>query len=206
MSLDSTIQTMFPLLTAPREDVHRAPLHNGTRYIAAQDGLWREVSLPWIFALHRIAHSEFPLPYGTLSEQVSVKCGPIPQELRTRFIQDAKRALPNEMAAALIWNSVDASWRYALRRPLSASSSYVAYNEVELADGEFLVCDLHSHAQFDAFFSAQDDRDDQGSMKFSGVIGKVGSEQLNSTMRLNLLGKSWDGNLAANGQLEVLCH
>jgi PRTRC genetic system protein A len=120
-------------------------------------------------------------------------------------VHDAKAAMPNEMAAAVIWNSNDQSWRYELRENTSATAAHVSYREVQPGDGEFLVLDLHSHGTFGAFFSQEDDRDDMGSMKFSGVIGNLNTGEMTSVLRLNMLGQTWDANLASNGKLEVLC-
>ncbi|EKD97240.1 MAG: hypothetical protein ACD_23C00998G0001 [uncultured bacterium] len=205
MSMNTTIEGMFPTVIMPREGTIAPPTNSGTRYVVARDGLWREVTLPWVTVMHKIAHSDFVLPYGVATEQVVVKCGPIPGELRSKFVHDAKAAMPNEMAAAVIWNSNDQSWRYELRENTSATAAHVSYREVQPGDGEFLVLDLHSHGTFGAFFSQEDDRDDMGSMKFSGVIGNLNTGEMTSVLRLNMLGQTWDANLASNGKLEVLC-
>lgn len=205
MSMNATIESMFPTVIMPREGTITPPAKNGTRYVVASDGLWREVTLPWVTVMHKIANSDFVLPYGTAHEQVMVKCGHIPGNMRSKFVQDAKAAMPNEMAAALIWNCNDHSWRYELRENTVATSAHVDYREVQLVDGDFLVLDLHSHGTFKAFFSKEDDRDDMGSMKFSGVIGNLNTGDMTSVLRLNILGKTWDANLASNGKLEVIC-
>ncbi len=205
MTIDETIQNMFPTLAMPREGGLPPASKSGTRYIVARDGLWREVSLPWVTVVHKISNSDFSLPYGAIEESISIKCGAIPAHIRSKFVQDAKAAMPNEMAAAVIWNSKDQSWRYELRENTSATVAHVDYREVQLRDDEFLVLDLHSHGTFEAFFSNEDDRDDAGSMKFSGVIGNLDTREITSVLRLNMLGKTWDADLASQGQLEVLC-
>ena len=205
MTMDETIQSMFPTLAMPREGNIAPAIKNGTRYIVARDGLWREVTLPWVTVVHKIGHSDYSLPYGAVEESVSVKCGPIPAHIRSKFVQDAKAAMPNELAAAVIWNSKDQSWRYELRENINATVGHVDYREVHLREDEFLVLDLHSHGTFEAFFSNEDDRDDAGSMKFSGVIGNLNSGNMTSVLRLNMLGKTWDADLTSHGQLEVLC-
>lgn len=205
MSMDAMIQTMFPTVIMPREGAIEAATKSGTRYVVANDGLWREVMLPWVTVIHKIANSDFVLPFGAISESVVINCGPVPARLRNLFVQDAKAAMPNEMAAALIWNSNDHRWRYERREATLATRAHIDYREVQLGDSEFLVLDLHSHGTFSAHFSGEDDRDDKGSMKFSGVIGNLNSDTITSVLRLNMLGKTWDANLASNGQLEVLC-
>ncbi|MFC6281190.1 PRTRC system protein A [Polaromonas aquatica] len=203
--MDAIIQGMFPTVMMPREGMIEPATNNGTRYVVARDGLWREVMLPWVTVLHKIAHSDFMLPYGPAKDTVALKCGPIPSELRSKFVQDAKAAMPNEMAAAVVWNSNDHSWRYEKRENMQATADLVEYHEVQLGDGEYLVLDLHSHGTFSAFFSQKDDQDDMGSMKFSGVIGNLDTGDMTSVLRLNMLGQTWDADLASNGKLEVLC-
>lgn len=203
-ALDQMLAQTFPTVLAPREGLLEGPQKAGVRYIVAADGLWREISLPWIHAVHKIAHAELPIPYGEMQESVEVKCTAVPKELRRRFLQDAQSAMPNEMAAALIWNSQSGEWRYELRQNKVVRPDYVSYKEVQLQEGEFIVLDLHSHGNYPAFFSDEDDRDDHGSMRFSGVVGSLSSGEITSAMRLNLNGKTWDANIAANGKLEVV--
>lgn len=203
--MNTTIQSMFPIVIMPREGRIEPSLRSGTRYVAARDGLWREVTLPWVTVMHKIANSDFQLPYGEAEERFEVKCGPIPSGLRSKFVQDAKAAMPNEMAAAVIWNSNDNSWRYEKRENISATNAHVEYHEVQLGDGEYMVLDLHSHGTFIAFFSNEDDLDDKGSMKFSGVIGNLNTGNMTSVLRLNMLGQTWDADLTSNGKLEVVC-
>lgn len=205
MSMNAAIESMFPTVVMPREGSIAPPTKTGTRYVVARDGLWREVTLPWVTVMHKIAHSDFALPYGAAFEQVVIKCDPIPGHLRSKFVQDAKASMPNEMAAAVIWNSNDRGWRYEMRENTAATPAHIDYREVQLGEGEFLVLDLHSHGTFGAFFSQEDDRDDKGSMKFSGVIGNLNSGAMTSVLRLNMLGQTWDADLASNGKLEVLC-
>lgn len=205
MTMDETIQSMFPTLAMPRVGSFQPAVKSGTRFIVARDGLWREVTLPWVRVVHKISHTDFSLPYGEVEESISVKCGPIPAHIRSMFLQDAKSAMPNEMAAAVIWNSKDQSWRYELRENTASTVAHVDYREVRLREDEFLVLDLHSHGTFEAFFSSEDDHDDAGSMKFSGVVGNLDTRTITSVLRLNMLGKIWAADLASHGQLEVLC-
>lgn len=202
-TMDQTILTAFPMLTAPRSGELRLAKQAGTRYVAASDGLWREITLPWIHCIHRIAGSQVALPYGLLREGVQIQSGPIPKNLRQQFVRDAAAACPNEMAAAMIWNQATGAWRYELRESLAAGHAYVNYKEVRLEEGEFLILDLHSHGRYDAYFSNEDDADDAGSMKFSCVIGRLNTESPTTALRLNLLGKIWEANLASDGTLEV---
>lgn len=203
-TLDATIATTFPMVLAPREGALVPASKAGIRHVAAADGLWREITLPWVRVLHKIANSEVRLPYGIVEPVVDVKCGPVPIELRRQFVQDARDAMPNEMAAALIWVELTDQWRYEMRHSNSASREHVDFKEVALGEGEFLVVDLHSHATFDAYFSKEDDADDKGSMKFSGVVGSLSEVSITSVLRLNMIGNTWGAFFASNGKLEVV--
>ncbi|WP_096670146.1 PRTRC system protein A [Polaromonas sp. AET17H-212] len=203
-TMDQVVQAAFPVVSAPRFSSLEAGAKPGSRHIVAKDGLWREITLPWIRSIHPIAACDVPLPYGALHAEIELFCGPIPKDLRQKFVRDATAASPYEMAAAMIWNQATGGWRYAVRENLSAGHAFVTYNEVSLEEGEFLVLDLHSHGEFDAYFSERDDADDAGSMKFSGVIGNLNTGTPTTVMRLNLLGKTWAATMAADGTLEVL--
>ena len=202
--LDIAIQKAFPTVMAPKFG-HLQPLaSNGVRYVMAANGVWREVKLPWLDVCHRIAQPDLPLPYGDVAGRLRVVCAPIPMELMRRFAADAKRAMPYEMAAALIWSEATDTWRYQEREPLQQSEAYVQYAEAKLAPGEHLVVDLHSHGFFPAFFSATDDQDDAGSMRFSGVIGNLDQEKQSFCLRLNLAGEAFGAELQSDGTLKVL--
>lgn len=202
-AMDLIMQQAFPLIAAPIGGVLQEAEKSGTRYIAAKDGLWREVSLPWIRVVHKIAESSCVLPYGGLVELVDVRCSAIPVALRKEFLAHAMLAMPNEMAAAVIWNQSSDTWRYEARECTDVSQDHVVFNEVRLLEGEHLVLDLHSHGHHEAFFSTEDDHDDAGSMKFSGVVGSLSSGTPTSVMRLNMAGMIWDATLSAGGNLEV---
>lgn len=201
--LDASIAATFPTVQAPREGMLEPAAKNGTRYVVAVDGLWREITLPWIRVVHKIADADIRLPYGQQRPVLEVLCGPVPKDLRHQFLRDARQAMPHEMAAAMIWNVNSGAWRYEMRVSTEATHAHVRYKEVGLAEGECLVLDLHSHAKFDAFFSKEDDADDAGSMRFSGVIGSLSEDNITSALRLNMLGKTWDANFASDGKLEV---
>lgn len=201
-TIDSAVQAIFPTVLMPRDGVLPNAENFGTRYVVASDGLWRQITLPWISVLHKIADSEVAIPYGEAKVSIELNIDPIPSELRLALWKDARDAYPNEMAAAYIWNTRKRHWHYQRRESIEAHPGFVHYREVELANDEYLVLDMHSHAKFPAYFSAQDDKDDLGSMRFSGVIGSI-ADTCSTVLRLNMLGKTWSANCASNGILEV---
>lgn len=200
---DQATGAMFPLVGAPRFSGMPEAAGPGIRYIAGDDGLYREVSLPWLRVTHRVARSDVRLPYGPVQERHEVLCGAVPRELLKQFVRDAKADAPNEMAAVILWSATERQWRYARRAATDVGPGHIAYKEVPVEEGEFVVLDLHSHGLFEAFFSQEDDRDDHGSMRFSGVIGSLGQPEITACVRLNLAGKTWPAQLRADGHLEV---
>lgn len=74
---------------------------------------------------------------------------------------------------AMIWVLWHPERGYYLHVPTqSVGGASASYDWSDLpADGSLLVVDIHSHADFSAFFSGTDDRDDSGSVRISGVLG-----------------------------------
>ena len=202
MNMDQVILQAFPLLAAPADGIlPRAP-SDGMRYVAAKDGVWREVTLPWIKVRHKVADSVLELPYGGLEGCIDYQCGSVPREAIRQFVEEARVAAPNEIAAALIWNEVSNEWRYARRQELSASPDRIEYVEVRLGEDEHLVVDIHSHGWAPAFFSSTDDADDRGAMKISLVLGNLDRNRPSSAMRLCMAGFVRPVTMSADGVLE----
>lgn len=203
-SFDQAILSTFPLTAvAPRGGVEE-PTGTGIRYVAASDGLWREITLPWIRVRHLVAPTLFPLPYGGMQAGVELLCGPLDVDLVRAFNQMARQAAPTEVAAAIIWNEHSGAWRLEQRNARSSSAVHVDYDEVVLGDGDHTVVDLHSHGHLPAYFSGQDDADDYGAMKFSLVVGDFNKDQPSSAMRLCMVGLMAPARIAADGQLVII--
>jgi PRTRC genetic system protein A len=202
-TLDTTIQKVFPLLAAPSQTTLSEAQACGMRYIATSKGLMREISLPWIRIVHTVARSVVNLPYGELRQSCELLCSRVPKGMWKQLRQDAVAAMPNEMAAVLVWNEVTDMWRYALRNLSFASRAALNYERFQLEEGEHIVVDLHSHGDMHAFFSAQDNQDDRDSMRFSGVIGRVTTNSPEFVLRLSMPGVRWNAALTANGVMEV---
>lgn len=200
---DAAILSAFPLHAVPPGGDCQAATESGTRYLAAANGLWREINLPWVRVVHMLAPSVLRLPYGDLASSVEVRCGPVPVELVREFNTWARDAAPTEIAAAIIWNEVSGDWRLAMRHARSAGTAHVQFDEVSLVDGEHLVIDVHSHGHHQAFFSAEDNADDYGAMKFSLVVGSFNNQQPTSQMRLCMAGICLPAHVAADGELRI---
>jgi len=201
--LDEAILKTFPLLAAPGEGNPPEAQAYGTRFLAANDGVWREINLPWIRIRHRLAPSLLPMPYGSVGGALELRCGPLPVEMVQAFNREARAAAPLEIAGAFLWDRESGQWRYGRRVALQQTHSYIQYEEVALGEDESLVVDVHSHGHHRAFFSREDDADDHGSMKFSLVVGNFDQDAPTSRMRLCMAGLVMPARITEEGELEV---
>jgi PRTRC genetic system protein A len=202
-SVDKAILGTFPLVAVGPTEGYPPAVESGIRYLAAAEGLWREINLPWIRILHPLGPSTLPLPYGHLKYEVDVKCGPVPVELIREFNAVARACAPQENAAAIVWNAVEDYWRLAQRPVISASADHIEFREATLLPGEHIVIDVHSHGHHPAFFSRDDDRDDAGTMRFSLVVGSFNKEQPTSAMRLCMAGLVLPARVR-DGELQIV--
>jgi PRTRC genetic system protein A len=171
--LDLALQGSFPSVMVPtREPV--APMHQlGERLLIAADGVFLEISRPWLRLVRRLSSFDWrtPVPYGNANETTDLRCGPVPAELVAQFAAMARAALPNEAGAWIVWDASTGQFRLVALPSLSHGPGHLHYERPELHDGEWLVVDCHSHGQGRAYFSSTDDRDDQHDVKFALVLG-----------------------------------
>ena len=203
MNMDQAILQAFPLLAASSTGDAAPATQDGMRYVVGKSGIWREINLPWVRARHQVAHAMIDLPYGETFDMIEFRCGPVPREAIRQFAEEARQAAPTEIAAAFLWNKETGQWRYARREAISSSADHIEYREVKVLEDEHLVVDVHSHGKTRAFFSAEDNRDDRGTMRVSLVLGELDREVPSSAMRLCLAGFMLPAAMAADGTLEV---
>jgi PRTRC genetic system protein A len=202
--MDEAVLKAFPLVPASTAGRQPPASGFGTRYLVGRDGVYREITLPWIHVRQLIARSALPLPYGAVADVVEFRCGPIPIGVVREFVADARQALPLEVAGVFLWSEADDGWRYARRDAIFASSAHVEYTEVRLNEGEHIVVDVHSHGLHPAFFSGEDDADDAGAMKVSLVLGNLDKDRPTSKMRLCMAGIVQSAHLGGDGRIGVL--
>ena len=111
--------------------------------------------------------------------------------------------MPNECTAALIWNETSGQWRLCERHAIHATPERVDYEEAELAEGEHLVVDIHSHGAHPPEFSARDDLDDMGGIKIAAVLGNLGGGEGSLRARLVLPDRFMNLYLSADGSLSL---
>jgi PRTRC genetic system protein A len=149
----------------------------GHRYLVAREGLFVEVARPWVHAILEMATSQVPLPFGSARPLARIKllCGQIPAHLMASFVEQARRALPNECGAWVIWHAQRREFDLIGLTATSATADNLAYERPVLEAGWSLVMDVHSHGRAPAFFSRTDDQDDKqaGEVKLAGVVGRL---------------------------------
>lgn len=182
--MDAMVMANFPVTVAKHSQPIEEPAAFGQRFIVGQQGLYREISTPWLLSRALIANTQMPTPYGAVEECAVLKCGSPPADLWRGFIQHAKKVAPVECAGLMIWNAQTLRWRLAIREAIYATSSRVDYMEPELQEDELAVVDVHSHGLHRAYFSSLDNRDDIGSIKVSAVIGRLDLETQEVAIRL----------------------
>lgn len=185
---DLALQAACPVLAAPRF----GPLPdmvNGQRIILAANGVFVQVKLDWLDCIQRLSPAlPIPLPYGAVDERLAFSFGVLPIKLIEEFIEAGRRGLPNEVAGALIYSRRTRCLRLALCAPDAASPDRIDYRVPTMDASEMLAVDLHTHGHGRPFWSAVDDRDDQG-IKVAGVFGYLHHPVPRAEFRLVLNGR-----------------
>jgi len=185
---DLALQSACPVIAAPRF----GPLPdmvNGQRIILAANGVFVQVKLDWLDCIQRLSPAlPIPLPYGGIEERLTFTFGVLPIRLIEAFIEAGRRGLPNEVAGALIYSRRSRSLRLALCEPLDVSPHQIDYRMPAMDADETLAVDLHTHGHGLPFWSAKDDRDDQG-IKVAGVLGCLHQPKPSALFRLVVNGR-----------------
>ena len=185
---DLALQAACPVIAAPRF----GPLPdmvNGQRIILAANGVFVQVKLDWLDCIQRLSPAlPIPLPYGGIEERLTFTFGVLPIRLIEAFIEAGRRGLPNEVAGALIYSRRSRSLRLALCEPLDVSPHQIDYRVPAMDADETLAVDLHTHGHGLPFWSAKDDRDDQG-IKVAGVLGCLHQPKPSALFRLVVNGR-----------------
>lgn len=187
---DQVLQSLTPTVMVPRFGAVEPLTQSGHRFLMAGNGLWLEVIRPWLQARVQLQRpTSVAMPYGMVEPMLDLRLPGLPLDLLRQVSDQARRCSPVEAAAWIVWS--ESSGRFALRElpVLHASAGHVHFERPALAPDEHLVLDLHSHGCGRAYFSSQDNRDDRGEIKISGVIGDCHQEQLSTEFRLCLLGQ-----------------
>ena len=179
---DLAIQATCPVVTMPRfGELGQQPL--GQRMILGSNGLFVQMRTPWLECTTRSGGVGMRLPFGEVREAIRFAFGAIPRALLNAFIEQARAALPNEVAGALVFDTRTGGLRLSMHLALAAGPGHVSYRIEDLAEHEVLAVDLHSHGRLPAFWSCEDDRDDQG-VRVCGVFGNLDRQTPSGRFRL----------------------
>jgi PRTRC genetic system protein A len=183
---DSVLQRSFPTVMVPRREPVGPMASAGERLLVAENGLFLEISLPWISLVRRVASftAPMPIPYGRTTEHTNLICSRVPEELIGEFVAMARAAHPNETGAWIVWSTRTHQFRLLPVVILSHSSGSLKYDRPECGDDEVLIIDCHSHGRYPAFFSTTDNEDDRHDIKFSLVVGNCVSHVPSFAFRL----------------------
>lgn len=186
---DQALQSVVPTVMVPKFSDLEPLSRPGHRFLMAQDGVWIEALTPWCHVRRRlVTQGTVPMPYGAVEELFDLTCGPLPMGMLQDFVRWARKAHPNETAAWLIWNHETKQWRLSELAMESVGPAHVRFDRPALRPEESLVVDLHSHGDWPAIFSTEDDADDRGELKISVVVGHCGRAECDLAMRLCLHG------------------
>lgn len=196
---DAALMAACPVVAMPRYG-ELSSIDSGQRIVLAANGLFAQVRLPWLECLQPcgVIDTEISLPYGIATPRLALSFGHVPADLLRRFVHMARRALPAETAAAIIYCERSGAMRLAACDIIEADRLHVVYRPPLLAATEHVVVDLHSHGDAPAFFSAQDDLDDRA-IKICGVFGRVRDRCPEAVFRLAINGlfidlyDKWEG-------------
>lgn len=174
--IDVVLQRHTPVVMVPLHGEFVPLEEAGHRFLAAKDGLWLEVRRPWLHLIWPLAQQHaVGMPFGVLSKTVDVAFGKIPTECLSEFLADAMAAHPNEVGAVVVWNERSGALEYRARETVEASRGHLRARWPSLGEGEWVVIDLHSHGDLEAFFSSTDRTDTGSEVVIAGVVGRVGS-------------------------------
>lgn len=201
---DQLLQQLAPTVMVPRFGALKPLQAVSHRFLQGANGLFLEVRRAWLYARVKLQDAgPVAMPYGEVTEQFEMTCGPVPLSLIQRFAELAREHCPNEAACWVVWN--ERSGVFSMREVgvREASAGHIHFDRPRLEDDEHLVLDMHSHGRFGAFFSQTDNEDDKGEVKLSVVLGDCDKVTQSTAMRLCLMGKftALEVASAANGAI-----
>lgn len=187
---DQLVQELVPTVMVPLYEPLQPLTKNGHRYLIARDGLYIEVRRPWLHCVWPAQADVLTLPYGEIEAVGNTIHFDWKRstELMMDFCGIAAGELPDECGGSILWNAADNTQRLEMCHAIDAGPGHLRYERPKLLDDEHLVIDIHSHGRMKAFFSSVDDEDDFGEVKFSAVVGEVGTPDRQIVMRLGLPG------------------
>lgn len=185
---DQALLATCPVIAAPRFGT-LPDMGNGQRIIVARNGWFVQTRLDWLDSIVALGQGLPPmrLPYGEVAEHLRFSFGVLPIRLIEAFVAAGRDSLPNEAAGVLIYSRRTGQLRLAMCVPEQTSPVHIRYRRPAMADDETVAVDLHTHGRAPAFWSREDDRDDQG-IKVAGVFGLLDRPRPSARFRLVING------------------
>lgn len=186
---DIALQSACPVVIAPRFGA-LPDMNLGQRLVVAANGVFLQVKLDWLDCIQCLTPQGIgvPLPYGLMQEQLRFAFGVLPIRLIEQFVEAGRRALPNEAAGVLIYSRTSGRLHLALCEQMQSSPTRITYRLPAMGADETVAVDLHTHGRLPAFWSSEDDRDDQG-IKVAGVFGRLHESEPDACFRLAINGR-----------------
>ncbi|MCK6375979.1 PRTRC system protein A [Zoogloea sp.] len=185
---DQALLASCPVVAAPRFSP-LPDMANGQRIIVASNGWFVQTRLDWLDCITALSLDTpaMRLPYGEVREHLRFSFGQLPIPLIEAFVAHGRKHLPDEAAGVLIYSRGTGRLRLAFCEAVRASPVRIDYRRPPMADDETVAVDLHTHGRAPAFWSADDDRDDQG-IKVAGVFGLLDQPKPMARFRLVING------------------
>lgn len=162
------------------------PLTAPSGYVVAAGGLYVRAEDSRIRALLPVARSAAPLPgLALVQPEALLKVPRVPVQWLWSIWNSARAAMPDEAMYQLVYDDVarNAYGGWACARPRQqAGAAHVTF--LDFAEASV---DLHSHNQMEAFFSRQDDADEQG-LRFYCVAGRLDTAHPQIAARIGVYG------------------
>jgi PRTRC genetic system protein A len=154
-------------------------------YILAGDGLWLAAANDSLAVRVPVALAEVRgLP--VIGPACELRHGPLPAAIWDGCVRVARGATRHGLEVLLLVIHGAGGYRLELPRQ-RVTPARVHYDPPELAGGEAIVLQLHSHHAMGAFFSATDNADEQG-LGLYGVVGRVGGDRPEVVLRAGAYG------------------
>lgn len=187
---DIALQSSFPSVPIPRFGALRRPERCGERILVGANGTFLEIQRTWGYFIRQIGSFSVTtaIPYGQGCPTQVLEFDRLPRLLIDEFNRYAKENSHVEVGGAIFWNECTRTFRLAFSDSIEAGPGHLKYRHPDSAKGEHLIIDCHSHAAFPAFFSEQDNADDQHHVKFSYVVGNCNLNHTTHSLRLCLKG------------------
>ena len=161
-----------PLVPMPTFGTLPSPPLGGRQYVGAADGIYVQARHHGLAVTARL--STILMPYGPMEPSFHLPGGLIPADLVQEMRNAAVAACPLEWVGVVQWQEQASHYQLIFPRIISRSHGDISY-ETDAIDPQRVVCIVHSHGLYPAFFSPQDDATDRAGLYVAVVIGPCGS-------------------------------